>query len=368
MSQRRFLGSRIVFALFCALFGFAAQAEQPPIAVKGVLDLRNWDFATQGSIEMQGEWAFYWKKFYDGDHFRLGKDIQPDAYLSVPNAWNGLALADGKVANGPGFATLRLKIRLPQSISISQVKFLRIVVRPIDSPYEMQVFDSSGKPLSELVHSGDLNQKLVIPPKHAQSSPVLSDSELIVIWRISNHQRHAVAGPWRVPELGKEAVIVSKLKINRSIDFLLIGIALTAGFYHWVLFLLRPRDYEAFWFGLFCLCIAFVVFYVNEYIGDFLGEDLNYDNLQKLLVLLVNLDIISLVYFLRSIIPQHAKGKFSIALATPSVFCIVMVWILPFQRVHVWIFHILLTPSSRFNHTMGKLRQPERFYERGWRH
>ncbi|NJN46712.1 MAG: hypothetical protein HC808_09785 [Candidatus Competibacteraceae bacterium] len=261
---------------------------------------------------MQGEWAFYWRQFLDEDNLPLDQDSKPDAYLSVPNVWNGLVLANGTVIKGPGFATLWLKILLPQSLSEAPLKFLRIVVRPIDSPYTMQVFDSSRKPLSELIHSGDLQQdaELVIPPKHAKDFPVYAAAELIVVWRISNHHYHAFAGPWLVPEIGEEASIVSKLKTNRATDFLLIGITLAAGLYHWILFLLRPKDFATFWFGLFCFCIAFIVLYVNEHIGDFLGEAFNYSNLQRLLVSLINLDIISLVYFLRNIIPQEAKINF----------------------------------------------------------
>ena len=33
-------------------------------AQKGILDLRNWDFAKNGPIKLDGEWEFYWEKLY----------------------------------------------------------------------------------------------------------------------------------------------------------------------------------------------------------------------------------------------------------------------------------------------------------------
>ena len=35
----------------------------PPKAIKGVLDLRDWDFEKNGVINLDGEWEFYWKEF-----------------------------------------------------------------------------------------------------------------------------------------------------------------------------------------------------------------------------------------------------------------------------------------------------------------
>jgi phosphoserine phosphatase RsbU/P len=60
--------------------------------VKGVLDLREWDFPTRGSgtdgnVNLDGEWEFYWKEFPVGESLELPEDKRD--YLEVPRAWNG---------------------------------------------------------------------------------------------------------------------------------------------------------------------------------------------------------------------------------------------------------------------------------------
>jgi hypothetical protein len=74
--------------LFAFFFHFSCNKEEPkkipPKAVKGVLDLRGskpnvegeetflrlqhlgpWDFATDGSINLDGEWEFYWVNLWN---------------------------------------------------------------------------------------------------------------------------------------------------------------------------------------------------------------------------------------------------------------------------------------------------------------
>ena len=35
--------------------------ERPPEAIKGVLDLTDWDLEKEGPVALNGEWEFYWE-------------------------------------------------------------------------------------------------------------------------------------------------------------------------------------------------------------------------------------------------------------------------------------------------------------------
>ena len=41
-----------------------------PIAKKGVLDIRGWNFEKNGSIQLKGEWEMYWNKLYTPEDFK----------------------------------------------------------------------------------------------------------------------------------------------------------------------------------------------------------------------------------------------------------------------------------------------------------
>ena len=62
---------KLILLLFCfILIGACSERKIPPKAVKGVLDLRDWDFdpstssGTDGVINLDGEWEFYWEEFH----------------------------------------------------------------------------------------------------------------------------------------------------------------------------------------------------------------------------------------------------------------------------------------------------------------
>ena len=36
-----------------------------PQAIKGILDLTDWDFKKDGPVQLKGEWEFFWKQHLD---------------------------------------------------------------------------------------------------------------------------------------------------------------------------------------------------------------------------------------------------------------------------------------------------------------
>jgi hypothetical protein len=102
-----------IFTLSCAPSG-----KVPPKAVKGVLDLRDWDFEKDGNINLDGEWEFYWKEFPMGDALELPEEKKD--FITVPSVWNGHIVkritvtgeAIEEKLGGEGYATYRLKILL----------------------------------------------------------------------------------------------------------------------------------------------------------------------------------------------------------------------------------------------------------------
>ena len=130
---------KITLLLFflLSLFQCAPPANQkkPPVAVKGVLDLRpsatlgnqGWDFEKGGIVSLDGEWEFYWEEFLDPTNVVGAEYIQPlhekINYISVPNSWNGHNVSsDGdipKIIDGDGHATYRLRFLTKQTSDLS---------------------------------------------------------------------------------------------------------------------------------------------------------------------------------------------------------------------------------------------------------
>ena len=102
----------LVVTAFLPLVAAQAQVRHPPRVENGVLDLKTWDFARDGSIALNGRWAFYWRQFLSpekGDHDHAAA---PAYFLKVPYVWNNHPLGAER-ATGFGYATYRMRILLP---------------------------------------------------------------------------------------------------------------------------------------------------------------------------------------------------------------------------------------------------------------
>jgi len=107
---RRHLGPLCLIPLLAALLLFPAGARASK-AVKGVLDLTAWDFQNNVSVNLDGEWEFYWQQLLAPQDFDRSAPPPKTGFFNVPGYWNGY-VADGKKLKGEGFATFRLNVRI----------------------------------------------------------------------------------------------------------------------------------------------------------------------------------------------------------------------------------------------------------------
>ena len=112
------------FLLFC-LFSVLTpvSAEDAPRAVDGILDLSDWDFVTQGAVEMRGEFEFHWQQHLEvQDFFTLDQDDPP--VIEVPGEWNDVEI-DGEPLGGHGYATYRVNVlntfRQPLALEVPDI-------------------------------------------------------------------------------------------------------------------------------------------------------------------------------------------------------------------------------------------------------
>ena len=87
---------------------------QSPRAVKGVLDLREWDFSTDATVPLNGEWEFYGNQLLTATDFvERGSATKPDltGYVVVPHLWQGNV--NGTEIRSQGVATYRLVVKVP---------------------------------------------------------------------------------------------------------------------------------------------------------------------------------------------------------------------------------------------------------------
>lgn len=228
--------------------------HQQPKAVQGMLDLRNWDFRTHGTVNLSGEWEFYWEEFYETKNF--GKDPPPiSGFIQVPSAWNGFKINEHEIG-GEGYATYRLKILLNDPPLPLALK-----IRTVETAANIFV---NGRLLQSIGRVGKDEKSM--RPAYAPTivSIPVAQNELEIIVQVSNYF-HRKGGLWDRIQLGNEKSIRQLRFKALGLEFFLVGSILIMAMYHLFLFFLRKKEHYALYFGLFSLLVVIRVFFTGEY-------------------------------------------------------------------------------------------------------
>ena len=244
--QSGFLFFPSFFFLVAALF-FTESAQtlaaHPPAAVQGQLDLREWNLDKDGSVELKGEWAFYWKQLLTPEHFKSKSLPAMNGFFNVPGFWNGYDDHGGRL-KGDGFATFHLKVKLnPRDHTLA----LRLEDQA--TAYRLWV---NGK---LLMSNGVVaeSSRDAIPHYLVRIAAVDQKTEsLDLILQISDFHLHN-GGPYRPISLGVESKVRKRQLLLWAVDLLSCGILIIVGFHHLIFYLLRRRELTHLHFGLFCL-------------------------------------------------------------------------------------------------------------------
>jgi signal transduction histidine kinase len=246
------IGTFFILVIF-SVFLFTLNACKPnvsdttaPKVVDGVLDLRAWDFDTDGPVALSGKWEFYWHSHLKPNDF--SKEIAPvmSGLIEVPGHWNGVEVKGEKIS-GDGYATYRLRILLEEASGRMAFKFLDMAVA-----FSVYV---NGKHLTSAGIAGK-SFDTTLPRFHPHVADFKPDSDrLDVIIQVSNFH-HRKGGAWEAIHLGLADDIRLVRQNALNFNFFLFGSILIMGVYHIGLFALRKKEKSALYFGIYCFLIA----------------------------------------------------------------------------------------------------------------
>lgn len=244
------------FVLFvvCTVPGCASGRGElnPPRAENGMIDLRSWDFGSQGPVSLDGEWQFSWNQLLTPGDFA---EASPDdlGHIAVPATWNRQEW-NGRQIPGLGFGTYRL-IVLVQSGAELALKLL-----DASQAYALWINDKV------VMKSGVVGtSKAEMQPRYqtgvVEAIPVGGVIEIVM--QVSNFV-YRRGGAWSAIEIGTKPQIERWREKQLLIDMCLIGCLSFVGLYHLSLFILRRKDRSTLYFGAFCLLISLRVLVTGE--------------------------------------------------------------------------------------------------------
>ena len=227
-----------------------------PRAVKGILDLRDYDFDSDGPLPLAGEWGFYWDTLVSSEGFDTIIDRPPDLFVEVPSYWDNLDKIDSRITPR-GLATYKLKILINASRKNSQLalKFLSITPNA-DIFIDGQRVAEIGKVDADRRLSESGNRILLVPVSADRSSINLTVS-------ISNY--HNVNGGLNRPiQIGRYDNVIMMREKKLALDAIFLGGLLLMGLYQLSLFLMNRKQLASLYMAVLCFMAFFFSGFKNE--------------------------------------------------------------------------------------------------------
>ena len=223
----------------------------PPVARDGVLDLRQWDFESNGSANLSGDWKLVWGQFASPNSpLRNAYDAR------VPRSWDHLGIEG---VSGRGFGTLQLVLQgLPETTS-----GLTISLPSMTGAYRLYCGDSLIAATGTAGNSYETTTPERIPRVAILPTECIKENQAVLTWHVANFRHRTGGGAAELTStmtIGLPAQTMSSVYRRHLSDLSLLAIAFIMALYHLVYWLFRRDDVQLVLFSavaaLFCVRIT----------------------------------------------------------------------------------------------------------------
>lgn len=243
----------LLWAGLCFPYAALALDAAKQSAGKGILDLRAWDFDSQGPVSLAGQWQFHWKSLVDPADISYTDPGQ--GYMEVPGSWHRLETPD-KPLGAHGYATLALQVLLDKGKGR-----LALDIRNVLTAYDLFI---NGVKVQGAGRVGTTRGAMIPEYRHVVVNVPTDAAVLSIVMHISNFH-HRMGGPWSKIILGSEGAVRKDATYRLVLNVFMVGSIFIMGLYHLCLYLLRRTYAPALFLGVFCFLITLRSLVTNEH-------------------------------------------------------------------------------------------------------
>ncbi len=308
--------------LSCLLFpalnscGKSSPGAEKPVAVKGVLDLRGWDFGRDGSLNLNGEWEFCWDRILVESDFTKPVKRKDCGYLAIPGLWKGQSI-NGRRLSGKGYATYHLKI-----LNGPDTAAKMLVVNRVYSAYRLLVNGVTIDEIGKLDGSSTDGDYYIFIHNKRLLSFSLKEGANDVIFQVFNQEYESggIDKPLRLEDANRA---LQEKQRRHTIYMIVVGLLLFAAIYNIILYFFHREDRSPLYFGLLCLMWAVNIFNLQVPI---LSGGLSYPR-NPYLVDYITLMLILPLFMatIKSMFPEDVSRRAVILSLLVAILCIVPV-------------------------------------------
>lgn len=285
---------------------------------KGYLDLRHWDFASDGPAHLDADWEFYWQQLLEPSDFE-NEAPEPDLFAKVPDKWSNYKIG-GRSLPINGHATFRLRVLLANSGEKLQIKPLWPFLPTTCFVNGKQVgFNGkTGTAAAETEHGCRL---------HYGSFEATADT-LDIIMQTANFE-YEKGGLCFGVILDRDAHINKQAKKDSFFTLLFIGCSLFMSAYHFILFFLWKKDKAPLFLAFMLLGFATNYTLIDPFINELFSMELNLKNILYASIIPSIFLYAGFFSFVHCLYPQELKRKGLIILLIASTWNYLFIVISP---------------------------------------
>ncbi len=312
--------------------------EISPVAQNGVLDLRHWDFKTDGTVSLKGEWQFFWNQLLTPENISSKRHLKSARHSILPGIWNHIKI-DGEKIGSHGYATYSLTILHNHAGTPIAFK-----IKEMSSAYSLFL---DGKLISSNGKVGRTKPETIPEYRPATVNFTPKGDQIQVVLHISNFNLKE-AGPIKEIILGNVQQVHTQNQNWQVINLIVIGLILAMGLYHLSLYLLMRKYLSNLYFGLFCCMVSLRSALTNDRILHALIPSISWENLVKLEYLSFYMAVPVFIWYIVSLFPKDfSKRILILSNCFAAIFSAVVMLTLPD------IFSYTLTAYQIFTVLLG---------------
>jgi len=291
--------------------GCSLQAALLPRAEAGVLDLSGWDLSSRDTLNLDGEWSFYWNQLLPPGY--IGRDERLTGYYPVPGYWTNY---EGLSLPSEGQATYRLQIT-----GIKPDQLLSIRLPEIYTEYSLWI---GGRLIAG-------NGPLANEDLHYLSPDVFdfyAETDAIDIVLLIRNDDHVNAGIGQSLRLGTTRLLHRDQNFAAAVDLLLCFVCLGAGIYHIFIYFASSKQRELIAFGMLCVAVGIRGLLSNETLLMQYIPDMPFLAGSRILTLTVPLILISALLYTHALYKDdfpHLIGETLLAINIIYILTVLLV-------------------------------------------
>lgn len=216
--------------------------ENPPIAINGEIDLRNWSFKKDGMIKLSGQWEFYKNQLLTPEDFKNNKEMNKE-YVSVPGTFGGRA-----------YGTYRLKILDNRKKDIYSLK-----IDYIQNAFKLWANDSNVMSVGKV---GTTKEEMIPQLIPKDGCFYNENGDIYLTLQVSNF--YTSQGYIDTVLLGEATAVKSYTQRKLAFDLFLFGSTVIAAIYNLGVYHKRKTDKATLYFAIVCIIVAIRTLFIGE--------------------------------------------------------------------------------------------------------